>query len=110
MDAGTLEGKRIETPAGPRYLVKREQEVHRCSYPDCPELAPGRSSRCGIHPAGVKDPSERRDCERCGDDLGVIPGNRIKAGRGKYWAMSQEKVELGSARGRSVQPSRVVAR
>ena len=88
--AGRIPGAEDRGPGmRPRYRLPRSAldyvlENLRCSSDGCNELAPGPSRRCGEHPARVKYPNERRRCERCGRDLGPIPGSRIREGRGKY--------------------------
>lgn len=76
------------TREGRFYLLAPETveqlRERRCSHPDCDALAPGPSGRCGQHAARVKHEPERRACEKCGVDLGLIPGSRIREGRGKY--------------------------
>jgi hypothetical protein len=87
-NAGTIDHVRVETPRGlqPRLTRETIDELKRrgCSSPGCAEPAPGPSGRCGKHSAKVKVPAEHRQCEYCGADMGVIPGSRLKLGRGIY--------------------------
>lgn len=87
-EAGSIECAWIDGAHGrqPRLTQATVDELARreCSSPGCPNAAPGPSGRCGEHAAGTKSRSQRRRCEYCDADMGVIPGSRLKLGRGVY--------------------------
>jgi hypothetical protein len=87
-NAGTIDHLRVETPRGLQPRLSRETvdqlKRRRCSSPGCVDPAPGPSGRCGRHTAKVKIRAERRRCAYCDKDMGVVPGSRLKLGRGIY--------------------------
>lgn len=88
IDAGEIDAHVVKRGKRRTRLLKQEtiEELARtqCSSPGCDAIAPGRSGRCGKHRAKVRYQAEHRRCAHCDDDMGVIPGSRLRAGRGKY--------------------------